>query len=72
MPLSERDRARIAMKPRNTKRQLTVGVICVLLGFAAVSSVQSNGTSEALAKASESDLVQILDDVSQQIGRAHV
>jgi len=69
MPLSERDRARIAMKPRNTKRQLTVGVICVLLGFAAVSSVQSNGTSEALAKASESDLVQILDDVSQRRAR---
>lgn len=66
MPLSERDRARIAMKPRNTKRQVTVGVICVLLGFAAVSSVQNSGTTEALASARESDLVQILDDVTQR------
>ena len=69
MPLSERDRARIALKPRNTKRQVTVGIICVLLGFAAVSSVQSNGTAESLANAGESDLVQILDDVSQRRAR---
>lgn len=69
MPLSERDRARIALKPRNTKRQITVGVICVLLGFAAVSSVQNNGTAESLATARESDLVQILDDVSQRRAR---
>lgn len=69
MPLSERDRARIALKPRNTKRQITVGVMCLLLGFAAVSSVQSNGTADALASASESDLVQILDDVSQRRAR---
>ena len=66
MPLTERDRARIAMKPRNTKRQITVGIICVLLGFAAVSSVQNNGTAESLANARESDLVQILDDVTQR------
>lgn len=66
MPLSEIDRARIAMKPRNTKRQITVGLICVLLGFAAVSSVQNSGTTEALASARESDLVQILDDVTQR------
>ena len=32
MPLSERDRARIAMKPRNTKRQLTVGASAVAIG----------------------------------------
>lgn len=66
MPLSERDRARIAMKPRNTKRQITVGVICVLLGFITVSSVQNNSTADALATARESDLVAILDDVTQR------
>lgn len=69
MPLSERDRARIAMKPRNTKRQITVGIICVLLGFGAVSTVQNNGTAESLAKANESELVQILDDVTQRRAR---
>lgn len=69
MPLSERDRARIALKPRNTKRQITVGVICVLLGFVAVSTVQSSNTEESLATARESDLVQILDDVSQRRAR---
>lgn len=66
MPLSERDRARIAMKPRNTKRQITVGIICVLLGFITVSSVQNNSTADALATARESDLVAILDDVTQR------
>lgn len=69
MPLSERDRARIALKPRNTKRQITVGIICVLLGFVAVSTVQSSNTEESLATARESDLVQILDDVSQRRAR---
>lgn len=69
MPLSERDRARIAMKPRNTKRQITVGIICLLLGFVTVSSAQSNGTADALATARESDLVAILDDVSQRRDR---
>jgi uncharacterized protein YlxW (UPF0749 family) len=66
MPLTERDRARIALQPRSTKRQLLVGAVCALLGFAAVGSVRINDTVGALANARESDLVQILDDLTQR------
>ncbi len=69
MPLSERDRARIALKPRSTKRQWLVGVMCVLLGFAMAGSVQTNDTSGILASARETDLVQILDDLTQRRSR---
>lgn len=66
MPLSELDRAKIALKPRSTKRQLLVGAMCVLLGFAAVGTVRINDTVAALTNARESDLVQILDDLTQR------
>jgi len=66
MPLSEIDRAKIALKPRSTKRQLLVGAMCVLLGFAAVGTVRINDTASALTNARESDLVQILDDLTQR------
>lgn len=69
MPLSERDRARIALTPRSTKRQWLVGLMCVLLGFAMVGSVQTNDTSGVLASARETDLVQILDDLTQRRSR---
>lgn len=69
MPLSERDRARIALTPRATKRQWVVGVMCVLLGFAMVGTVQTNDTSGVLASARESDLLQILDDLTQRRSR---
>jgi len=66
MPVSERERALIALKPRNTRRQLLVAGMCVLLGFAAVGTVRVNGTPAALSTARESDLVQILDDLTQR------
>lgn len=66
MPLSELDRAKIALKPRSTKRQLLVGAICVLLGFVAVGTVRINDSVGALTNARESDLVQILDDLTQR------
>lgn len=69
MPLSELDRAKIALKPRNTKRQLIVGAVCVVLGFAAVGTVRINDTVGALTNARESDLVQILDDLTQRRSR---
>jgi uncharacterized protein YlxW (UPF0749 family) len=66
MPLSELDRAKIALKPRSTKRQIVVGLTCVVIGFAAVGTVRINDTASALANARESDLVQILDDLTQR------
>lgn len=69
MPLSERDRARIAFKPRSTRRQLLVGVMCMLLGFTLAGTVRSNDTAGVLATARESDLVQILDDLTQRRSR---
>lgn len=66
MPLSELDRAKIALKPRSTKRQLLVGAICVILGFVAVGTVRINDSVGALTNARESDLVQILDDLTQR------
>jgi uncharacterized protein YlxW (UPF0749 family) len=69
MPLSALDRAKIALTPRNTKRQLLVGMVCLLLGFAAVGTVRINDTVGALANARESDLVQILDDLTQRRSR---
>lgn len=69
MPLSEIDRAKIAFKPRNTKRQVTVGILCAVLGFAAVGSVRNASSEAALATARDSDLVQILDDLTQRRAR---
>ena len=69
MPLTGIDRARIAFKPRNTKRQLVVGAICMVLGFAVVGTVQNNTTEGVLATARESELVQILDDLTQRRSR---
>lgn len=69
MPLTEQDRARIALRPRTTRRQLVVGVMCALLGFAFIGAVRITDTSGALANARESDLVQILDDLSQRRSR---
>ena len=69
MTLSPWDRAKIAIAPRGTKRQLLVGIVCALLGFAAVGTVRINDTVGALANARESDLVQILDDLTQRRSR---
>lgn len=66
MPLTAWERVLIAVRPRNTHRQLVVGLVCVALGFAAVSSVRSNASSSGLLSARESDLVQILDDLTQR------
>ena len=54
---------------RNIRRQVVVGLICVLLGFAVVGTAQTNDTTGVLATARESDLIQILDDLTQRRGR---
>ena len=53
----------------NLRRQVVVGLICVLLGFAVVGTAQTNDTTGVLATARESDLIQILDDLTQRRSR---
>lgn len=48
------------------KRQITVALLTAVLGFAAVSSVQSVDAEAGFAGARESDLVQLLDDLTQR------
>ena len=54
---------------RNIRRHIVVGLICVLLGFAVVGTAQTNDTTGVLATARESDLIQILDDLTQRRSR---
>lgn len=63
--LTARARLRSALVPRASRRQLLVGVLCALLGFAAVTQVQSQRGGTVLETARSSDLVQILDSQNQ-------
>lgn len=58
-------RLRSALVPRASRRQLLAGTLCALLGFAAVTQVQSQRGGTVLETARQSDLVQILDSQTQ-------
>lgn len=49
--------------PLTRRSQVLVGLLCALLGFALVTQVRSTARAPALSGASQSDLVQILDDL---------
>jgi uncharacterized protein YlxW (UPF0749 family) len=51
--------------PRASRRQIIAGVLCAVVGFAAVTQVQSRRSGNALEGARQSDLVQILDGQTQ-------
>jgi uncharacterized protein YlxW (UPF0749 family) len=56
------------VRPRATRAQLLAGVLCALLGFALV--VQSRQTqAQQLSGLRQSDLIGILDNVTEQAGR---
>lgn len=63
--LTGRARLRSAMVPRANRRQLFAGVLCAVLGFGAVTQVQSRDDESVLQTARQSDLIQILDAQSQ-------
>jgi uncharacterized protein YlxW (UPF0749 family) len=67
--ITGRDRLRSAMLPRLSRRQLVAGIMCALLGFAAVIQVRSRDSDSVLDSARQSDLVQILDAQSQLADR---
>ena len=64
-PVTGLARVRSALVPRANRRQLLAGVLCALLGFAAVTQVQSQRGGSVLETARQSDLVQILDSQTQ-------
>ena len=69
---SGRDRLRSLLGSRPTGPQLLVGIQLALRGFALALQVRSTRTDPALEGARQSDLVRILDDVSERAERLQV
>ena len=63
-----RDRLRAALKPRATRGQLIAALLCGVLGFAAAVQVRANQDS-GLTGLRQTDLVRILDDVTERSAR---
>jgi uncharacterized protein YlxW (UPF0749 family) len=59
-------RVRSTLKPRATLAQFTVGILCVAVGFAVALQLRSTRGEVALDSASSTDLVGILDGLSQR------
>ncbi len=68
VPLRGRARLRSALKPRATRAQVVAAVLCAVLGFAAAVQVRANQDA-GLTGLRQSDLVAILDDVSERAAR---
>jgi uncharacterized protein YlxW (UPF0749 family) len=68
----ETGRSRLAHALRRTgsRGQLTVGVLLALLGFAAVTQVQSNGQDDRFVGARQGDLIQLINNLSLASQRA--
>ena len=67
-PVRGRARLRSAMHPRATRAQLVGALLCGVLGFAAAVQVRST-QDEGLSGLRQTDLVRILDDVSERTAR---
>lgn len=67
-PVRGRARLRSAMKPRATRAQLVAAALCAVLGFAVAVQVRANQDA-GLSGLRQSDLVRILDDVSERGAR---
>jgi uncharacterized protein YlxW (UPF0749 family) len=63
-----RDRLEKALRPRFTRAQIIAAVLCGMLGFAAAVQVRANQDSD-LAGLRQTDLVRILDDVTERSAR---
>jgi uncharacterized protein YlxW (UPF0749 family) len=68
-PPSGRERLAALLGSRPTGPQLLVGILLALLGFALALQVRSTRTDPTLEGARQSDLVRILDDVSERAER---
>lgn len=67
-PLRGRARLRSALTPRPTRAQAVAAVLCAVLGFAAAVQVRANQDA-GLTGLRQTDLVGILDDVSERAAR---
>jgi len=65
---SARHRLLASLRPRPTRGQLVGALLCALLGFAGAVQVRSNQDSD-LSGLRQTDLVRILDDVTERSGR---
>jgi uncharacterized protein YlxW (UPF0749 family) len=63
-----RARLRSALRPRATRAQLVAALLCGVLGFAAAVQVRANQDA-GLSGLRQTDLVRILDDVSERAAR---
>ncbi|MFC5745496.1 DUF881 domain-containing protein [Actinomadura rugatobispora] len=57
------------LRPRRTWGQLVAGLLCLLVGFAAVAQVRSNQRDTTFANARQDELVGVLSDLSQRSER---
>ncbi|XVQ15347.1 DUF881 domain-containing protein [Spirillospora sp. CA-255316] len=57
------------LRPRRTWGQLVAGLLCLLVGFAAVAQVRSNQRDTTFATARQDELVGVLSDLSQRSER---
>ncbi|MGH3320534.1 MAG: DUF881 domain-containing protein [Streptosporangiaceae bacterium] len=64
-----RRRLRAMLRPRATRTQALVAVLCALLGFALVVQVQSNRGEAKFATARQDELVGVLDTLAQRSRR---
>jgi uncharacterized protein YlxW (UPF0749 family) len=69
---SGRARLRRALAPRATSRQAVIGVLFVVLGFAAVSAARGTTTSGLLLTAREDEIVRVLDDLTERQTRLEI
>ncbi|HET9945639.1 MAG TPA: DUF881 domain-containing protein [Actinomycetes bacterium] len=67
-PVRGRARLRSALHPRGTRAQVVAALLCGVLGFAAAVQVRST-QDEGLSGLRQTDLVRILDDVSERSAR---
>ena len=67
-PVKGRARLRSALHPRGTRAQVVAALLCGVLGFAAAVQVRST-QDEGLSGLRQTDLVRILDDVSERSAR---
>ena len=63
-----RSRLRTALRPHASRAQLIAAVLCAVLGFAAAVQVRANQDA-GLTGLRQTDLVRILDDVSERSAR---
>lgn len=64
-----RRRLRAALRPRASRTQVLVGLLCLVLGFALVAQVHSNREEVEFSTARTDELVGILDTLSQRSER---